>query len=386
MPAAYINNRQQQEGRREVEESLRSDVVIMHRDAHRADSSRSVSNKIYQELRQIENRHRKFMDATTGTRARCYLFVVVIVAVYFLDVMLFGGAANLLAKKSFPNNLIMYYAFKFAIPAVILAIELWLAILIYGKFTEEDEPLQRKTKINLWFLAGVVFALVMPLFIVASDPDILRYLNGGSNLETVLQFRLLGLFILAFIAHTLTIFTGKYSYEAKSLLLFRYDHRKLIRRVTDSDEDFETFAQSTVNHFNSYYAERQTFNGRYPQNQVPVAEFDVVARELINERFGREVIQTPIPANNANNRQEFSNNQHSTNGTNGSSSNGHQPSAVPPAEETSSDNGSSYSPQSAQNPAETPESDESVNTETENENEYLRQTLSRRVRDADDEL
>jgi hypothetical protein len=162
----------------------------------------------------------------------------------------------------------------------------FLLALEISKAKEPSSNLKlKKGNYSGWTFIGLIFALVMPLFIIGSDPDTVTVLSGDDELNSLLIFRLCGLLIVAILAHGIVIFSGSFSADTKAFLFFRYQSRKLQNLINSFDEIIENYRQLIINTYNSYTLELATYNQQFPNNQIPRFEFDHITQQFIEEAF-----------------------------------------------------------------------------------------------------
>ncbi|HSK73471.1 MAG TPA: hypothetical protein VK892_17365 [Pyrinomonadaceae bacterium] len=367
MPATYIQNQGNPAFRQRVQFNLSSFSESLHRDAHRADNARDESKKVSSDLSLLEGENRQFVTSSSSKITRYYVTAVIILAVYIIDTLLFGGVATLLAKSAFPDNDAMHYLVKFITPLAFLAIEIYLALLIYEKSQKRAQIGQNNSRMNLWIILGIIFALVMPALVISSHPDTVRLINSSESLAALLTTRLIGLTIVAFTVHAIVIFSGGHATEAKAFLLYRSKHKKLENQIQNLNRDFEQCYQSVINNYNAYSLELETYNQQFPNMRISPLNFDTVTRNFIRECLTGETGSDAAANTNQNQNRADSDVQPNAADPNLNYANNH------------ADNGFELN-QPNQN------GNQSESDSADGENEYLRSVLTRNIKDADDEV
>lgn len=290
MPAAYVQNQADEVYRQQTGDQLHNHVVTIHRQAHRADEQRHESTMAARSQSQLDRNHPQFMNLSATREVVFYLFAVGLLCVYLVDLLLFGGAAHALARSSFPNNPVMAALLKFVIPVAFLGVELYLATQLYAaKYGTAQEAATPRHRWFYRFLA-VIFAVVMPIFVIANHASTRKALESG-QLAALSRAQVVALIIVAFVSHAIVIFGGRPAHESKSFILYDLRRRGWRRQINRFNAGFEQEAQEATNRFNQYFQQLQDFNQQQSNRAIPPAEFDALTRALINERFGREVIQ-----------------------------------------------------------------------------------------------
>lgn len=323
-------------------------------------------NSASKDLNSLERNNVKFVNLPATKVTGYYSTIAAFVAIYGLDVLLFGGVATKFAQKAFPDNEIMLYVIKFVSPLLILFLEFLLALKISQPKEQSTKIGTQKRRFSLWTFLGLVFALVMPLFIVSSDPDTVNVLNSDDSLATLLSVRLCGLLIVAFLAHGIVIFSGSFSSDTKAFLFFRYQRRKLANLITSLDEIIENYRQLVINAYNSYTLELATYNQQFPNNQIPRFEFDHITQQFIEEAFTGNTNTTL--GSNENSAQTTPENT---------------PEFTEPDTATVFDNSINNNVSANETNANNAQDDAN---QVDGENEYLRSVLTRNIKDSEDEV
>lgn len=224
-----------------------------------------------------------------------WFLIAGLLAVYWFDLLLFGPTTDFVLQEAFSEWPKLKAVAMFVSPALVLLFEIGVATQLH--LAKEAGPSSRK-----WFLigAGISLALVMPLLSVAAW---LVNLNTGITGITLMGFGLqrAGLAILVFVAHILVLFGGRSVQEAKVYLLFTYRERALKREIRQCDLRCQQREEAATETFRTYLHELARHNATYPDATVAAGPFEVVSREVLNRRFGYEIIEVPNqPAQNNN--------------------------------------------------------------------------------------
>ncbi|MBX3291554.1 MAG: hypothetical protein KF881_01540 [Acidobacteria bacterium] len=372
MPATLLQRHNELSLRERVVSNLKRLSEALHRQAHEARIIRQESEKDGNDLTNLETNSPEFAAATPSEITGYYVVALAIVAIYILDILLFGGVANSLANIAFPGNESMLIVAKMAVPFVIITLEFFLAFLIYSRSQENTRALANGAKrLNPYWIFGAILTLVMPALAIASHPDTVRLIHSGDSLGTLLLFKLVGLGLLAFAAHALVIFSGERGTKTKAFFYYRIMHRRLQNRLNDHNLNFDRLCLSVVGNWNAYSTEIESYNQRNPDTTIAPLNFDPTTRNFIEECV------TGAPASEVEGDGDLSA-PHYENGMNGNvqgqpatGDSGHAPFVY--SAEGQSQNGSNNGRNS--------------DHEVENrENEFLRSVLTRRIRDAEDEV
>jgi hypothetical protein len=380
MPALHVIRQTNQNAQMRAQTRMKGYSEDIHKAAHAADQVRQESTVGEDELALLEGHNTEFVSFTARQTSQQYLAMILLVAVYVIDTLLFGGVATLLAKSAFPGNPVMLYVVKIGVPMVFVGIEVYLSWLIYETRRKAAENTARRHAVNPWLFVGVIFALVMPVLVISSLTDTFRIFTAGDSLAKLLTARLIALTLAAFIVHSVVIFSGRFAVEAKAYFLYRSRHRRLRSLIQDRNRSFDLHCQSLVNSFNGYALDRETHFRQFPQVKISQLNLDSVTRELIRECMtgvATAADESELPLENLRDQGD----PHS----NGSGA--VYPSEVdeagPAVANSAMRSNTIPFPPRAQSPTPAVEDrDESLQAE----NEHLRQILTQRIRNADDEV
>lgn len=239
-------------------------------------------------LREIETAHPQWMEPNSRNAVSYATILIGIIAVYFLDVLLFGPTAEILSEKAFNDFPAMAMVARFFVPAAIICIEIAVAMQIYFCRKDKEDYSKNSTELFVWIMFGVLLSLVMPALVVGTSL-VQVSLEGSEAYKTALYWQMLGLVALALAMHLPIIFNGRLAHEAKSYFSFRYKHssqQKVIQRCKKEVDackhflrvDFEVFYDLLNRH-------RQTY-----QDNFDPGPFDVSTRDALREIYGYEVI------------------------------------------------------------------------------------------------
>jgi hypothetical protein len=135
-----------------------------------------------------------------------------IIAVYWIDYLLFGSVAEYFAQKTFgPDSWITKIA-PIAGPLLIITIELVIAAQIYLA-RERLKDLEGSVWSHRgWLFTGLVLAIVMPSAAVAMN---LATFQNFAELPPALKVLQITIVAIAFVSHIGILFGGKSAHEAK---------------------------------------------------------------------------------------------------------------------------------------------------------------------------
>jgi hypothetical protein len=281
----------QRRRRRQIEGCLRQS----HDAAHRAVSWRGQRDVATASRVALEESHPEFADMN-ARRTTGYMFLIaMLLAVCVLDMLIFGPSAEYLARVFLGGHPRLIFASRFLIPAAFLLVELGIASKLYFASRGTDATNARRAVYWTWFGIALLFSLVTPALVIATQ--MAAYPGDESErLAMIFRWQMMALVIIAFVTHLLVIFGGHAGHEAKTYVTYRLRHRRSSGQAVSADAAFEQEAQQATNAFGTYLRTLNEHNAANPQSPVAPGPFDTVARELINERYGYEIIQSPNAA------------------------------------------------------------------------------------------
>jgi hypothetical protein len=251
------------------------------------DLLRKLRDESKQNLKEFLERHEFFVKATSGQRFQFTILNLVLFFVYILDFIAcsavceyMASVANLSSRETIISRIL--------VPLMVIGIEITIdALRQYYSDDVSDKGGYRAISILFLFVA-ILMTFAMPgLFIGTQLAS--RY-SDPTHLPSIVFYTILcslGILILA--GHCTILYSFMAGFEAKSYLFFLIMRRKFSRR----HNNYETSAQNTerqlVSNFQSYLDMIAQHNKQFSDKLTP-GSFTKIARKIINELFGREII------------------------------------------------------------------------------------------------
>jgi hypothetical protein len=285
--APFARSRQEQ-GRRDLLARLRAVLRYAHGARHAEESGRGSS----QALRDHEETHPDFVRLHFRSVAVFLFLLVVLVAVWWVDFLLFSSTAEYFAGRVFHSWLWLVPIVCFFSPAILLLIE--IGIGLQRDLARDEGGFGSNVRVLGWTAIGVLLAFVVPLAAVAAtlaaQPSV-----SDSDATAALRMQTAALAILAFAGHLLVLFGGRYAHESKAFAAFKLSQLSLRAKVRLCERRARVMAEAAISAFKDYYHQREIHNAEFPEAPVEAGPFDALTRDFINERFGYEFITiTPI--------------------------------------------------------------------------------------------
>ena len=215
-------------------------------------------------------------------------FVIALIAIWMLDIVLFGAPAEYLTgtlSGGYTGQVVAKYGF----PACFIVIEVFIALQIERAKHEHRFESGSILARRLWLALGVVVALVMPFCAkaVAESAGVVDNSNTSIPLIAVLA-------IISFAAHVLILFNGRRAQEAKAYMLFvcaRWFHKK---RSTSAEDRAKSLLSDLNREFILYVHRLRHHNARY--TPVPSGPWDAKVVELLKEQFPQIATGGAVPS------------------------------------------------------------------------------------------
>jgi hypothetical protein len=278
-----------------IEDSRQSCISIkklktwMHDSAHRANTIRQEHGDVRTKLQHLEAAH---PDWINNPRIMAhYLFVIAgVIAVYFLDFLLFGPTAEILSEKAFYGYPVMIWVAKIIVPAAILLFEIFIALQIYFTKRDAETYYLQSTAYLAWIAIGLFMAVVMPCLVIGTN--LIQSSFESEPAKNALLWQRVSLVILALVMHLGVIFGGRHIHDAKAYFAFEIKHLSLRRRNQNCIKAYDNESRVFHNNFDSFYGllirHRKTFDEHYDPGP-----FDSITRNFAREIYGYDEIPDP---------------------------------------------------------------------------------------------
>jgi hypothetical protein len=287
MDAPFARSRQDESRR-----SVLGRLAAVHRYSHGIRRAEDRGRAASQGLSKHNQAHPDYLQMHSRSLAAFGFLLFVLVAVWWVDFLLFSATAEYFAGRVFHNWRWLILPACLISPAVLLVIE--IGIGLQRDLARDAAGFGSGVLVWGWTAVGVLLALVVPLAAVATtiaaQPAV-----SDSEAVAALRMQTAALAILAFAGHMLILFGGRHAHEAKAFVAFKLRQWSLETKVRRYEQRAQTLAEATVSAFEDYYHQREIHNVAFAEAPIDVGPFDAVTRDLINERFGYEFITlTPV--------------------------------------------------------------------------------------------
>lgn len=269
----------------------RRQLAAVRQEARRAEEGRQHAAEAAAKQATLREANQLF-TAVDMHRATIYLTVVLgMLAVYFLDVVLFAPVADFFVQQNFPEASWFAVAARFMLPAAILFLEVLISVQHGAAVRDRLEGLSGRQREVWWATACVVLSLVMPAAVVAT------YLAGEEEFTPWISGPLVvALAGLSLLAHLSVLFGGRLAAEAKSYYVFRMREHSLSRRIKEAGRLEQRHGRAAADLFGDYYQTLDRHNQEFPGQPLQAGPFDLATRDAVNRVYGYEVIRTAGPA------------------------------------------------------------------------------------------
>ena len=261
--------------------SIKKLKTLLHNNAHQANIVRREHGDVRERLKNLEATYHEWINQPRVLAH--YLFVLAgVIAVYFLDFLLFGPTAEILSEKAFYGYLMMIWVAKIIVPAAILLFEIFIALQIYFTNGTPKNYHLRSTTYLAWIAIGICMAAVMPCLVIGTN--LIQSSFESEPARNALSWQRISLVILALVMHLGVIFGGRHVHDAKAYFAFKIKHCSLRRQDKNCIRAYDNEALAFHRNFDGFYdlliRHRQTFDDHYDPGP-----FDVITRNFAREVY-----------------------------------------------------------------------------------------------------
>jgi len=236
-------------------------------------------------------------------RAAHAVYLLAAVAAIGIDILLLSPTAEFVVGRAFPSNPSVAFAAKLVLPVFVVLLELALAMRIYEsrqatQDARNDVMGRAQRDYRFWWMLGAAFVCFVPILALSTQlSELAAKVAAPGEINSFTKASLLGkaigISILAFVAHAMFVYGGRYIVESKELLvgyLFSTPQEAQLREATEA---FEEQMGTVLDTFADYHQALRGYNDANPDQPIPAGPFPGEVRELINSGYGREILETP---------------------------------------------------------------------------------------------
>lgn len=256
-----------------------------------ASAGHAVSEKLNELQRKLEELKAAYPEWTEhNARAMAgFLFIVVLpIATYFLDVLICGPTAEVLAERAFYGVASMVWVNRMMIPMAIVLLEIAISLKIYFAIRDAEIYHVVHKSLYLWYTVGILFALVMPSLVVSTI--LVQQSFESSSVQNALLWQLFGLVALTLAMHIMIIFGGHLAHEAKSFFTFKAKRASYVRGIKRSNRKHGRHARSFSASFDVFRTLLNEYRQEHQDNYCP-GPFDAITRKFATIIYGYDVTQ-----------------------------------------------------------------------------------------------
>jgi hypothetical protein len=259
--------------------------------------------RLRDERDRLEEQESKAQGGSGPTfRAAHAVYLLAAVAAIGIDILLLSPTAEFVVGRAFPDHPSLAFAAKLVFPVFVVLLELALAMRIYEsrenvQDARHDVRGRARRDYRFWWMLGAAFVCFVPILALSTQLSELAakvaapgQINGYTKAS--LLGKAIGISILAFVAHAMFVYGGRYIVESKSMLL-RYLSSSREAQQRQASEAFEEQRGTVLDTFADYHQALRGYNEANPDQPIPAGPFPNEVRELINSGYGREILETP---------------------------------------------------------------------------------------------
>jgi hypothetical protein len=280
------------ESRRQQQSRLRIEHMLLEINTHSANIaySREKRYEYKQNLMEFLSSHGFFVKAISGQINQFTILNLVQLFVYILDFIVSSAVCEYMARTA---NLSIRETqiSRYIVPAMIIGIEVAIDAIRQYYYGRTADKVEDRVISILFHFISILMTVAMPGLYVGTSlaarygdptplPDIVFYIILGS------------LGILTFAGHCIMLFSHMAGFEAKSYIFFLLIRRKLRSRFYRYETSVQNMERWLISNFQSYCNMINQHNKQF-DDELKHGPFTEVAREIINDLFGYEIIPSP---------------------------------------------------------------------------------------------
>jgi hypothetical protein len=264
---------------------LVGDVVAINQLGRKVIHSQAALGTAQRKYEKFVEDHGHVGEIDFRDRTKCVMTILGLIAIYILDLYLFGPAAEFLGATLAGAVGLLVVVSKYLLPLIFLAIEIRLGLQIEEARRNAEQGHGSKAARWFWLGVGVALAVFMPCMAVAGA-SASAVLGGGSSKALII-----GLGILSVVAHLLVLFGGKLLEEAKVFCTYAVMKSIYARRVARAKKALSRLLAQFNARFIRYVHAWRLHNNLYPQQ--PSGPFDDGVMGLLQQQFSTVTITSP---------------------------------------------------------------------------------------------
>jgi MFS family permease len=266
--------------------ALRRTLQALHSASQDAVTQAKIAEEAQERLGNLQ-RERQGMALPGADNTAVFLTLITgIVAVYWIDYLLFGSIAEYFAKKTFGDASWIAALSPIAGPLLIICIELVIAAQIYVARERAEDLEGSRWAYRGWLSLGLVLAIVMPSAAVAMN---LASFQNFAELPPALKVLQVTTVAIAFVSHIGILFGGRSAHEAKDWLRNRIQVWRLKIRGARASSRRSNSAGLSMDMFQMY--KDKIVSGLEAGISVMPGAIGAVPREILRAQFGRDVVE-----------------------------------------------------------------------------------------------
>ena len=227
--------------------------------------------------KEYDSRHFDLLKLPAKIVVKYIIYFVALWAVYALDVTLFGPTTEYWVMLATQNPLAISLA-KFIAPLCFLAAEVLISLKIVEAHESQSEFEPNHVGRIGWISLGFLVALVMPLVAAFTASTVRAASDEGAP---VLMVLILG--VILFACHVLILFGGKLAHDAKTYLLFVWQHGQLCAAEDSAASKAKQLVKRLEARVIPYAHHLRRHNAVY--TPVPTGPFDAEVVDLLRRLF-----------------------------------------------------------------------------------------------------
>ena len=261
-------------------ESSRKKALNRLQQAHRVARTAGAVQAQVQAIERTRDEHNKRGQKWTGSALTHYSLLLLLPAVYALDLPLSAPALEYIAQGSSTGGL----------PTLLLPLPFLFMHVALGSLIAKAREGINASEAYLWIGAGIAFNLAITALVGTTQ---LAAMSASSLPEDIKTVLLVSICLLSFVAHGSILWMGKALLDAKNFLAHQLQSLRLDRKASRLAQRSERLQSRVMDQFQRFMNARDRHERRHPDVPLPNGPYEQALREIVNKRCGQEIIPAP---------------------------------------------------------------------------------------------
>jgi len=250
------------------------------------------------DLNRLERSNAQFADVNSSSLLGYLLAAVLPFAVWLIDVTLLNQAASYLIDASDDLDWLISDYGIYLIPTAIILMEMLISRQRVAAKREANRfgDLSRRkdaTQYRVLKFFSALMACAIPVMAVSA---ILATELAGREITGMSANKwgpIIGTALLAFVAHGVMVYAGRWIHNARGYLLYRPRWRFRRSRLRRAESAYENACSQVADQFDTYQEAHSQCDELHPNEDIQFGPFSMHVRTTLNDHYGFEYMPVP---------------------------------------------------------------------------------------------